>query len=97
MPAGDGVRVDDHQCVRPAGPNLSEQDPEQPVQPMQAGAHPLPLEHGNLLAKREHFEGGITATANENAEGGEECEDKRHHESTVLPRRRCGDALIASC
>jgi hypothetical protein len=64
---------------------------------MQAGAHALPLEHGNLLSKREHFQGGIAATAKENAEGGKKCEDKGHHGLPVLPLCRCGDLLIASC
>ena len=76
MPADDGLRVDDHHCFSPAGPKLSKQDPEQPVQPMQARAHPLSLEHRNLLAKREDFEGSVAATAEEDADNGEECDDR---------------------
>lgn len=80
----------------PSRTNLSEQDPEEAVEPMQAGAYPLPLEHSNLLAKGEHFECGIVATANEDAERSKECEGKGHG-SPVLPLCGCGDELIASC
>jgi hypothetical protein len=41
-----------------------------------AGPGPFPLEHRNLLAKREHFEGDVASTAEEGACGGEECEDE---------------------
>lgn len=72
MPAYDGVRIHEQERFGPAGPKLSQQDPEQPVQPMQARPRPFPLEHCNLPAKREHVEDGVAAATEKHAHGGEE-------------------------
>ena len=37
---------------------------------------PLALEHGDLLSQGEDFEGGVPATAEEDADRGEEGEDE---------------------
>ena len=58
----------------PAGPELSQQDPEQPIRRTQARSGPLPLEHPKLLAKGKHFEGSVGAAAEGDASRGEECE-----------------------
>jgi hypothetical protein len=55
----DGVWVHNDERFGPAGPELSQQDPEQPIRPTQARSGPLPLEHSKLLAKGKHFEGSV--------------------------------------
>ena len=72
MPADNGFWFHDHEDVGPARPELSQGDPEEPIHPAQAGARPLPLEDCHLLAKGEDFEGGVTATADEDADCGKE-------------------------
>jgi hypothetical protein len=39
----------------------------------------LALEHGDLLPKREDLQGGIGATADERANGGQHCEQDIEH------------------
>ena len=47
-----------------------------------AGARPFAFEHSDLLPQREDFKRCIHATAEEHADGGEECGDEIEHEST---------------
>ena len=76
VPADNGVGRDDDEHFGPAGPELSQRDPEEPVQPAQAGARPLPLEDCHLLTQSEDFEGRVAATADEDADCGKEREDE---------------------
>ena len=61
----DGVWVHNDEPFGPTGPELLQHDPEQSIRRTQAGSRPFPLEHPKLLAKGEHFEGGIGAAADE--------------------------------
>lgn len=45
---------------------------QQPVQRIQTGARPFPLENGGLLSEGENFEGGIAATTEKDSDGGED-------------------------
>jgi len=55
----DGVWVHNDERFGPAGPELSQQGPEQPIRPTKARSGPLPFEHSKLLAKGRHFEGSV--------------------------------------
>ena len=61
MPADNCRGLHDDQAVLPAAPQAAKQDPVDPIQP----SHPRPrhaaLEHGELLAEREVFEGECCA------------------------------------
>ena len=45
---------------------------QQPVQRIQTGARPFPLENGDLLEEGENFEGGVAATTEEDSDGGQD-------------------------
>ena len=76
MPADDGVWVYNDERFGPAGPELSQQDPEQPIRRTQARSGPLPLEHSKLLAKGKHFEGIVGAAADEHPNHDQESEEE---------------------
>jgi len=76
MPTDDGVWVHNDERFGPAGPELSQQDPEQPIRRTQARSGPLPLEHSKLLAKGEHFEGSVGAAADEHPNHDQESEEE---------------------
>ena len=80
MPADHGVGFHENQDVRPAGPTLAERRPEEPVPGVQFWPRPLPLQHGDLLAEGEDFEGGIASTPKEDSDGDKEREDDFEHE-----------------
>jgi hypothetical protein len=48
----------------------------------------FPLEHGNLLAKGEDFEGGVAAAAQEDAECGENREGELKRDPTLITCRK---------
>jgi hypothetical protein len=50
--ADHGLRLDDDQGFEPAFPQPAEDNPEQPIEAIQFGPRVLPLEDGELLAKR---------------------------------------------
>ena len=66
MPADHGLGLNDGENVRPSRPQLAQDGPEEAIEPSQR-ARPFPFEDGDLLAQREDFNGGIRATAEENA------------------------------
>jgi len=69
MPADDGLRLHDDEGLGPAGPNLPQGGPEQPVEGGQRWSRPFALEHSYLLSEREDFESGVTATVKEYEDG----------------------------
>ena len=56
----------------PAGPNLPQGGPEQPVEGGQRWSRPFSLEHSYLLSEGEDFESGVTATVKEYADGSQD-------------------------
>jgi len=82
-PANHGLRFHDDQQLGPAGPNLTEACPEEPVQPIQTGTGSFPLEHGALLSEGENLEGGVAATTEEDSNGGQERKEEFDHESPL--------------
>ena len=56
----DGLRPQDDEGLGPAGPNLPQGGPEQPVEGGQRWSRPFALEHSYLLSKGEDFESGAT-------------------------------------
>jgi len=68
----------------PAGPKVTESDPEQPVAGVQGWPRSPALKYGNLLAEGQDLEGGIASCPEEGAECNEEGEREREHELTVL-------------
>ena len=65
----DGLRPQDDEGLGPAGPNLPQRGPEQPVEGGQRWSRPFALEHSYLLSKGEDFESGVYATFKEYADG----------------------------
>jgi len=45
---------------------------------------PLALQYGDLLSEREELQGGIAATADEHADGCQDCEHEIEHGSTLV-------------
>ena len=88
-----GVWVHNDEPFGPAGPELSQQDPEQPIRPTQARSGPLLLEHSKLLAKAKHFEGRLGAAADEQPNHDQECE----HGSTVVAHRNAAETRPVLC
>jgi hypothetical protein len=84
VPADHGLGLHDDENLGPARPNLTEARPEEPVQPIQPGTGSLPLEHGDLLSEGENLEGGVTATTEEDANGGQESKDELEHKPYVV-------------
>jgi hypothetical protein len=74
MPADDGVRLHDDEHILPASPSLPQDGPEQPIQGAKGWLGSSPFEDRHLLAKCQHFESHVRATAEENADRGKECE-----------------------
>jgi hypothetical protein len=72
VPAHYGLRFHDEQQLGPAGLNLTEACPEEPVQPIQTGTRPFPLENRDLLAEGENLEGGVAATTQEDSDDGQD-------------------------
>ncbi len=60
---------------------MAQGNPEQPVQRIQPGTGPFPLEKDELLPQRQDLQGGIIPTEEENSGSGEESEDELEHES----------------
>jgi len=76
LPADDGLGLDDRDGIRPAAPQLGQQDPEQPVGASQAWTRRRALENGQLLPQREVLE-HQGAAGSEHAEAA--CEDRSDH------------------
>ena len=83
VPADDGLGLHDDEDVGPAGPEAAEGRPEESVPRIQYRPRPFALEHGDLLSEGEDFQGGIASTAEEDSDGGNECEDRSEQESPL--------------
>jgi hypothetical protein len=84
VPADHGCGFHEDQDVRPAGPTLAECRPEESVQGVQFWPWPFPFEDGDLLAKSENLEGGITSIKEEDSDSDKEGEDEIKHETHSL-------------
>ena len=87
VPSDDGLGFDDNEDVCPARPKVLQRGPEQPVKGGQRWPRSFALEHGDLLSEGKNFEGSITSTPEEDADGGQDCEDEFGHELTVVTWR----------
>jgi endonuclease III len=57
VPANQGIRFEDLQCLQATGPQAVERDLEQPLTPVKTESLAWCLVyHGQLLAKRQNFE-----------------------------------------
>ena len=72
VPADDRFGLHNNQRIFPPGPDAAKSGPEEPVESIQMGTRPFPLEHGDLLPEGENFEGGVAATAKEHADCGQD-------------------------
>ena len=87
MPADYGVGFHQNQDVGPPGPVAAQRGPEETVQGVQCGARPFAFEYSDLLSEGEDFEGGVAATAKEDADDREDGEDEFPHELTLVTWR----------
>jgi hypothetical protein len=69
VPSDHGVRFDEYQDIRPAGPTAAEGFPEQSVQGVQLRPGPLPLQHGDLLSEGEDVESYFASITEEDSVG----------------------------
>ena len=60
-------------------PEAAERSPEEAIQGVQYGARPFALQHDDLLAEGEDFQGRIAATAEEDSKHREHGEDEFEH------------------
>jgi hypothetical protein len=84
MPSDHRLRFHNDQNIRPSRPYVPQRGPEETVEAVQGGSRPFSFEHGDLLPQRENFQGGIHTSAEEDADGSQECGDQMEHESTVV-------------
>jgi hypothetical protein len=81
--------MNDQQAFAPLRPPARQQDPEQPIDPTEAGApSSAALQHGNLMAQRDRFEhqrgagsGFVSSDLNRSA-------GRRGHEGRLSPDER---------
>ena len=70
--ADDCLGLHDDEDVGPAGPQVMQGGPEEPVERVQGRPRAFSLEDRNLLSEGENFKGGVTSTAKEDSDGGED-------------------------
>jgi hypothetical protein len=80
MPADDGLRLHEDQDVPPTRPQAAQSASEEAVEAIQGRTRPLAFQCRNLLSKGKDFESRVAATAEENADGGEDGESEFEHE-----------------
>src|SRR5664280_289562 len=89
MPARNGVRQDDKECLFPVSPEPASYDPEEFVDGSQSWPRLLAFKDGELLAKGEVFE-HQTAARPKPAKHGSEPEPKQvQHGNQVIADRLC--------
>jgi hypothetical protein len=94
VPSDHGVRFDEYQDIRSAGPTPAECCPEQPVQGVQLWPWPFPLQHGDLLSEGEDFESYIASTTEEESMiSGTNIPFK--HAATALRRANAAESQVA--
>ena len=84
VPADDGLRLNDHEDIDPAGPYAGPDGPEEPVQPIETGTRPFPFEDGDLLSESQNLHRKVTPTAEEDADDSQDGKDGFDHELTVV-------------
>lgn len=87
MPTDHGLRFHDNQHIRPSRPDLLQGGPEQTIQAVQCRPRPFPFEDSNLLPEGEDFQCQIGTTAEEDADGRQECRYDAEHDSTFVATR----------
>jgi hypothetical protein len=83
MPSDHSLRFHNNQNIRPSRPYVPQSGPEEAVEAIQRRSRLLSFEHGDLLPQRENFQESIHTTAEEHADGSQECGDQMEHESTL--------------
>jgi hypothetical protein len=71
-PAGDSLGLHDDEDVGPPGQQAMQGGPEEPVGRVQGRPRAFSLEDRNLLSEGENFKRGVTSTAKEDPDGGED-------------------------
>jgi hypothetical protein len=85
LPGDDRLRLYDQQRIRPPGPSLSQERPEEPINRAQWRPGPPPLQDSHLLAKGEDFESNVSSALQEDASGSNQGKDQWQHGLLVLP------------
>src|SRR5262249_311289 len=89
MPPDDRLGVDDGDGLRPAPPELGEENPERPVGGTQAWTPRGALEDGQLVAQREVLEHQGAAGPDPTEEAGEDEGDHGGHHPSGQPKVQC--------
>jgi hypothetical protein len=82
VPSDDSFWFDNQEDIGPAGPKAAERGPEQTVADGQGWPRSLALEDGDLLAKRQNFQGSIGSGPEQSAHGDQEGKEELAHELT---------------
>ena len=79
MPGDNGFRFDDHQDVAPSGPKAAEQNPQYSILGSQPRVRLLSPEYAQLLTEGKDLEAEVVAGTEENAEAGDEPDERWNH------------------
>jgi hypothetical protein len=82
MPCDYGVRFTITKAVDQRG-QIAEGWSRRTGQAQLTWVRPFAFEHSNLLAQRENFERSVRASAEENRQGGHDCEEQIEHTDVV--------------
>ena len=81
VPTDHGFRCDDEECLFPAGPEPTSQQPDESVEPIKPWVRMTPFQHGKLLAKCQILEQEALTRAKEANDGSEgDPEESKHGE-----------------
>jgi len=79
MPTHYRFGFDDYQRIAPARPARSQDHPEKPIERPQWRSWPFPLQHCDLLPKREDFDSNISTALEEDTGRGNQGQENRNH------------------
>ena len=81
VPTNHGFRRDDEECLFPAGPEPTSQQPEEPVEQIKPWTRMTPFQHGKLLAQCQIIEQEALTRAKEAKDGSQgDPEESKHGE-----------------
>jgi len=96
MPRHHRLGLYDNQGLDPTGPQPTEHNPEQTIDATHLGTGLLPLEHGQLLAKSDGFQGEFVTCQEEGPNVRDHNQSKDSHQSDHSGRLSAKKDLAAT-
>jgi hypothetical protein len=87
MPTDDGFWFHQEEDVGPARPDAVQGGPEESIEGVPLRPRSFPLENSDLLSQGENLEGAVAATAEEDADGSTEGEQRFQYELPLITWR----------